>query len=110
MDRNVRYNFVPKLYTHRNMNCMNIWGASKVSELLNKIMNAIFWDVAQCRSCVSRRFGGTYHLHLQGRNIRVRVTSVSRWLQYYLTIINGGIRSKLEVENLRDTLNKEIGL
>jgi hypothetical protein len=43
--------------------------------------NAVFWDVAPCRSCVTRRFGGTYHLHLQGRKIRERGTSVSRWLQ-----------------------------
>jgi hypothetical protein len=32
--------------------------------------NVIFWDVAPCRSCVTRRFGGTYRLHLQGRKIR----------------------------------------
>jgi hypothetical protein len=43
--------------------------------------NAVFWDVAPCRSCVNRRFGGTYRLHLQGRKIRERGTSVSRWLQ-----------------------------
>jgi hypothetical protein len=24
--------------------------------------NAVFWDVAPCRSCVNRRFGGTYRL------------------------------------------------
>jgi hypothetical protein len=29
--------------------------------------NAAFWDVAPCRSCVNRRFGGTYRHHLQGR-------------------------------------------
>jgi hypothetical protein len=49
--------------------------------------NAIFWDVAPCRSCVNRRFRGTYHLHLQGRKIRVQGTSMSRWLnviQFYL--------------------------
>jgi hypothetical protein len=40
--------------------------------------NAVFWDVAQCRSCVNRRFGGTCRLHLQGRKIRVRGTSGSR--------------------------------
>jgi hypothetical protein len=28
--------------------------------------NAVFWDVAPCRSCVNRLFGGTYRLHLQG--------------------------------------------
>jgi hypothetical protein len=25
--------------------------------------NAVFWDVAPCRFCVNRRFGGTYRLH-----------------------------------------------
>jgi hypothetical protein len=38
--------------------------------------NDVFWDVAPCRSCVNRRFGGTYRLHLQGRKI-----SLSMWLQ-----------------------------
>jgi hypothetical protein len=28
---------------------------------------AVFWDVAPCRNCVNRRFGGKYRLHLQGR-------------------------------------------
>jgi hypothetical protein len=41
--------------------------------------NAAFWDVAPCRSCVNQRFGGTYRLYLQGRKIRERETSVSRW-------------------------------
>jgi hypothetical protein len=27
--------------------------------------NAVFWDVVPCRSCVNRRLGGTYRLHLQ---------------------------------------------
>jgi hypothetical protein len=31
--------------------------------------NAVFWDVAPCRSYVNRRFGGTYRLHLHGRKI-----------------------------------------
>jgi hypothetical protein len=43
--------------------------------------NAVFCDVAPCRSCVNRRFGGTYRLHVQGRKIRERGTSFSRWLQ-----------------------------
>jgi hypothetical protein len=30
------------------------------------LKNAVFWDVAPCRSCVNRRFGGMYRLHLQG--------------------------------------------
>jgi hypothetical protein len=33
-----------------------------------KLKNAVFWDVAPCRSCVNRRFGGTYRLHLQSRS------------------------------------------
>jgi hypothetical protein len=43
--------------------------------------NAVFWDVAPCTSCVNRRVGGTYRLHLQGRKICEWGTSVSRWLQ-----------------------------
>jgi hypothetical protein len=46
-----------------------------------KLENAVFWDVAPCRSCVNRRFGGTYRLHLQGRKNRERGTSASKWLQ-----------------------------
>jgi hypothetical protein len=44
------------------------------------LKNAIFWDVAPYRCCVNRCFGGTYRLHFQGRKIRERGTSVSRWL------------------------------
>jgi hypothetical protein len=42
--------------------------------------NVVFWDVALCRSSVNRRFGGIYRLHLQGRKIYERRTSVARWL------------------------------
>jgi hypothetical protein len=45
------------------------------------LKNAVFWDVALCRSLLNRRFGGTYRLHLQGRKIRERGTTASRWLQ-----------------------------
>jgi hypothetical protein len=27
---------------------------------MGNMKNAVFWDVAPCRSCVNRRFGGTY--------------------------------------------------
>jgi hypothetical protein len=38
--------------------------------------NAVFWDVALCRSFeLNRCFGRTYRLHLQGRKIRERGTS-----------------------------------
>jgi hypothetical protein len=40
--------------------------------------NAVDWDVTPCRSCVNRRLGGTYRLHLQGRKLRERGTSVSQ--------------------------------
>jgi hypothetical protein len=43
--------------------------------------NVVFWEVALCRFCVDRRFGGTYRLHLQGSKIRERNTSVGRWVQ-----------------------------
>jgi hypothetical protein len=43
--------------------------------------NTVFWDVTPCRSCVNRRFGGTYRIHLQGIKIHEWGTSVSRWLQ-----------------------------
>jgi hypothetical protein len=45
-------------------------------EILDVLKNGIFWDVAPCRSHVNQRFGGTYRLHLQGRKIRERGTSV----------------------------------
>jgi hypothetical protein len=44
------------------------------------VKNAVFWDVSLCRSCMNRRFGGLYRLHLQGRKIRERGTSVNRCL------------------------------
>jgi hypothetical protein len=43
--------------------------------------NATFWDMVPCRSFVNRLFGRTYRLHLQGRKIGERGTSVSGWLQ-----------------------------
>jgi hypothetical protein len=48
-----------------------VWGFTAVT-----MKNTVFWDVASCRSCV-RSFGGKYFLHLQGRKIRVRGTSLS---------------------------------
>jgi hypothetical protein len=70
-----------------NKGCYNICGQVRNSKVRFEIFtavtvkNAVFWDVAPCRSCVNRRFGGTYRLHLQGRKIRKLGTSVSRWLQ-----------------------------
>jgi hypothetical protein len=52
-----------------------------IRKIITCMKNGVFWDVAPFRSCVNRRFEGTYRLHLQGRKIRERGTSVSRWLQ-----------------------------
>jgi hypothetical protein len=43
-----------------------IFVRSEVFTAMN-MKNAIFWGVAQCRSCVNWHFGGTYCLHLQGK-------------------------------------------
>jgi hypothetical protein len=48
-------------------------------EYCSDLKNAVFWDVAPCTSCMNWRLGGTFRLHLQGRKIRERETSVSRW-------------------------------
>jgi hypothetical protein len=37
---------------------------------------AIFWNIAQCSPYVNQRFGGTYHLHLQGRKSEEQETSM----------------------------------
>jgi hypothetical protein len=54
--------------------------------------NAVFWDVAPCRSRLNRRFGGTYRLHLQR-------TSVRRWLQSILPPDGCTICGKLSDDN-----------
>jgi hypothetical protein len=69
--------------------------------------NAVFWDVAPCRSCVNRRFGGTYRLHLQSRKIRERGTSVSRWL-HTADIQEDGILYSQRRENLKSYKNRQI--
>jgi hypothetical protein len=53
-----------------------------VLRIYNMFESAVLWDVTPCRSCVKRRFRGTYRLHLQGRRIRERWTSVNRWLPW----------------------------
>jgi hypothetical protein len=46
--------------------------ARKINNKQNIMKNVVFWDVALCRSCVNRRIGETYRLHLQVRKIRER--------------------------------------
>jgi hypothetical protein len=38
---------------------------------------AIFWDIAPCIPYVNQRFGGTYHLHLQGQKSAEQETSLA---------------------------------
>jgi hypothetical protein len=54
-------------------NCRPVSSIAYVMYVLFK--KVVFWDVAPCRSCVNRRFGGAYRLHLQGRKIGERGTS-----------------------------------
>jgi hypothetical protein len=37
---------------------------------------AVFEDVAPCRYCVNRRFGGMYHLHHQGRRKKKKMSTL----------------------------------
>jgi hypothetical protein len=70
------------------------------------IKNAVFWDVAPCRSCVNRHFRGTYRLHLQGRKIHKWGTSMSRWLQTACWFITHGF---FYLEDGGDTFLRNIG-
>jgi hypothetical protein len=44
---------------------------------------AIFCDIAQCIPHVKQSFGGTYHLHLQGRKSAEQETSGLVWVIVY---------------------------
>jgi hypothetical protein len=44
-----------------NFSLLEIWTVKQNGK------KAVFWDVAPCSSCMNRRFGGTYRIHLQGR-------------------------------------------
>jgi hypothetical protein len=39
---------------------------------------AILWDIEQFSLYVNRRFGGTYHLHLQGKESTEQETSLQQ--------------------------------
>jgi hypothetical protein len=57
--------------------------------------NVVSSDVGPFRSCMNRRLGGTYRLHLQGRKINERGTNVSMWLQTALFTCLPSIASRL---------------
>jgi hypothetical protein len=63
------------------LSCFTLWWTAYFMQTYYLTKNAVFWDVAPCRSCVNQCFGGTYHLHLKSRKIGDRGTSMSRLLQ-----------------------------
>jgi hypothetical protein len=64
----------------------------------------IFRDMALCRSCVNRRFGGKNRLHIQGTNNRERGKSASRCLQPYAHIDSSlADFSNLKMEAIRSS-------
>jgi hypothetical protein len=64
--------------------------------------NAVFWDVGPCRSCLNRRFGGTYRLHLQSRKIR-RAAHVGSSLADFSTLKMEAIHSSETSVQTRST-------
>jgi hypothetical protein len=56
-------------YIAHNIYVRLVWSLHVRFEVLSVVTmtNAVLWDVAPCRYCINRRFGGTYRLHLQGR-------------------------------------------
>jgi hypothetical protein len=69
--------------------------------------NAVFCDVALCRSCANRRFGGTQRLNLRGRKIREQGTIVSRWLQTEPPVENTQLCKNREGEWVTWEINRE---
>jgi hypothetical protein len=59
--------------------------------------NAVFWDMAPCRICVNRRFGGTYRFNLQGSRL---LATCSRWFL---------VRGYFYPENGGDTFLRNVG-
>jgi hypothetical protein len=55
---------------------MGMCGETKVLKFFSLLKIAIFWDIAPCSPYMNRRFGGTYHFHLQGRKSAEQETSV----------------------------------
>jgi hypothetical protein len=61
------------LMNHTLLLLCKIWDFTAVT-----MKYSVFWDVAPCRYCANQRFGGTYRLHIQGKRISERGTSLSR--------------------------------
>jgi hypothetical protein len=68
--------------------------------------NTVFWNVAPCRSCVNRHFGGT------SVNVRLRGTTSQKtafFILFYVCIFGGGIvNSKLSFNNVPPSLSRSV--
>jgi hypothetical protein len=53
-----------------------LWASTALFQNSKNCRHSVFWDVTPCRSCVNRRFGGTYRLNLQGNLLNVSMTSL----------------------------------
>jgi hypothetical protein len=54
---------------------------------------------------MNRRFGGTYRIHLQGRKIRERGTTVNRWLEAFFVKLGMYVMAP---EHLNGVLHKSL--
>jgi hypothetical protein len=65
---------------------------------------AIFCLKAQCSPCVNWRFGGTYHLYLQGRKSAERLLNAGILLSWFIDPEDGGDNFLRNVGSRRTTL------
>jgi hypothetical protein len=64
------------------------------------IKDVVFWGMPLYSSCVNRRFGRRYRLHLQSRKSTSGGTSVSKWLQTEPPVGNNQIYKNRERRRL----------
>jgi hypothetical protein len=59
---------------------------------------AIFWNKAPCGPHMNQRFGGTYHLHLQGRKSTKKANSVKQVSRHNSVYgLHGAISQKIAI-------------
>jgi hypothetical protein len=75
-----KYSFTTFQIRLNNVLRIHLWFSKLFIEISVFMKFVIFWDIAPCSPYMSRRFGVTYHLHLQGRKISEQETSESSCL------------------------------
>jgi hypothetical protein len=70
--------------------------------ILKFLKYTVFWDVVPCRSCVHRRFGGTYRLHLQDCSLQPSAHAGSSLTDFF-TLTMEAIRSSETSVHTRST-------